>query len=117
MLEFLTTNWQTILVLLSAVILVSCSLFNQWRDDKLKELFEQVLEFIKEKTGEELNDITREQIDWLADLAYVKVIAQTLLVRFITAEQWREYVWEGFVKYREWYNTMSADARYILRKT
>ncbi|MBM4466496.1 MAG: hypothetical protein FJ014_13235 [Chloroflexi bacterium] len=70
-----------------------------WRD--LEKLVHEGLEYLQEWAAGQLEVVTRDDTDWLADVLYVRYVKGTALDGLVSQEQMRSLLWEAFVVWRD----------------
>jgi len=101
LLDLLAQYWQAII----AAVLLAYFLYRQWRGNKLGAIVTIVLDWLKEFSKGELQNVTKADVYNASSIFYVKYIEGTVLARFVTMEAFQSAVWAAFEKLRDAYIT------------
>ena len=88
-----------------AALLLGYYLYRQWRGNKLGAIVTIVLDWLKEFSKGELQNVTKPQVYNAAAIFYAQYIEKTALARFITLDTFQATVWAAFEKLRDAYIT------------
>ena len=107
-------NWATLFssVSLAAVALVWLYV-RYWRDQELlwadvRELLATGLAILKDWAGDELGDVTEEDVEKVAEHLYTEYIAGTALAKVVSIEYFYALLWDAFVAWRDRFVTTRA---------
>lgn len=107
MVEWLLENWESLLELVTIVVVVALYLYIRYADQQgrlradLDKIVRDGLERLKGWAGDNLDDVTEEDVCKVADWFHARYVAGTVLERLASKERLRARFWLGFCRWRD----------------
>jgi len=112
--DYVLDNLSTILSVLSLLGVVLVFLYMLYYKDRerlrqdLEKLLGEGLRFMEKWAGDQVGEVTEEEVVKIADWFYTRYVVGSVLERFVTQAALRALFWEAFLKWRDQFITANA---------